>query len=403
MNKKLVILSNDYFANTRNDDGVIQGGTEVFARDISSRLVADGHSWIGFIHGKSGGTYSSSIVARGKGRTYVSVHLSDDLSGRLLGLDYAAAPRALYKKEIEFMKVQIKKCAPDIVFLNGFYLFPWIMFEAAVELGIPTVVQHAGIWAKEIRQYMDKYSAHARKAAYWIERRSAQLADANVFLNETSRDVFLSALRIEKIAGSEIIPLPHAGWKFMPTIRRHTNDLVIGCVARWDRIKNHEGFYAFARAAKALKMPWKFVSVTNIPNTPTNAHFKQQYKKEIEVIPQMSRDELKKFYDNVDVMVVASHFETGPFIVMEAAAQGVPTIISPHVGWASEYENRGMGKWIVNFDHPYASVRTLRDLMKRRETPETTKFAKWLEMGHSPDTIYQSYLRLFRRCSSKNR
>jgi glycosyltransferase involved in cell wall biosynthesis len=401
---KLVVLSNDYGANAHHhDDGVVQGGTEVFAREISSRLVSDGHTWIGFVHEKSAGACGSSVIARNKQRAYISIQLPNDFSGRLLHLDHAVAPRLLYRKEIEFMKVQIKKCAPDIVFLNGFYLFPWIMFEAAVELGIPTVVQHAGVWAKEIRQYKDKYSSHARVAAYWIERRSAQCADANVFLNETSRDAFMSALRITAVEGSEIIPLPHAGWKFMPTVRRNSNDLVLGCVARWDRIKNHEGLLAFAAAARALNMPWKFVSVTHIPNTATNAHFKQQYKNTIQVIPQMSREDLKKFYSTVDVMVVPSHFETGPFIVMEAAARGVPTLISPHVGWASEYEKRGMEKWIVRFDRPYAAVRSLRDLMKRDKMPETTKFAKWLEMGHSPDTVYQSYLRLFRRCSSSRR
>ena len=121
----------------------------------------------------------------------------------------------------------------------------------------------------------------------------------------------------------------------------------------------------------------------------------------LDIVAPVNRDELVHWYDSLDAVVVPSHFETGPFIVMEAAARGVPTAISPHVGWVSEYKRRGMGEWILNFDRPYAAARRLHKLLKAGQTNSTTKFAKWIEIGHSPETVYQSYLRLFRRTASR--
>ena len=340
-------------------------------------------------------------MVKRKNLTFVEVGVGSSEVDSFVQKKNDRRPDIVAARTIDFLATVIKQQKPDIFFLNGFSVFAWMLFEAARKTGTPIIIQHAGIFAQEVRQYSQKFSPQGRRACYWMERQTARYAHANIFLNETSRDVFSSTLRIQKIAGSEIIPLPHPGWKFVAKKRRHDDDLSIGCVARWDRIKNHDGLLAFAHAAHAMKLPWKFYAVTTIPDTTVRADFKKDYRSVIHVVPKMNRVELKKFYERIDVLLVPSHFETGPFVVLEAAACGVPALISPRIGWTSEYRKQGMKDWIVDFAHPYTAVRTLRDLMSRTHIAETTKFAKWLEMGHSPETIYQSYLRLFRRCSSR--
>lgn len=403
MNKKPRILSNDYLGNVPNHTGVVQGGTAVFARSMRDWVRKDGGQWIGVFHDGAGDTLDHAIVSDKQSARYISFTVPQSSMKKISNLSRAIRPDRLMNAEISYAMIILTEQKPDIVFLNGFYTFPWILFEAARRLNIPTVVQHAGVWAKEIRQYSDKFTPHARRASYWIERQSAHYADANIFLNETSRDAFAAIHRLTKISNECIIPLPHPGWKFCVGDRRVREQKILGCVARWDRIKNHAGLLAFAQACVKQRLSWKIRCVTSIPNTVVMKDFKKKYRKHIEVVAPMTREELGSFYKELDVLLVPSHFDVSPTVVMESMSHGVPALISPGVGWASEYRASGMSSWITRFDRPASAVRVLAKHFRRTSWNEVKKLANNIETWHSPATVYQSYLRLFRRCSSNRR
>src|SRR3989338_71757 len=170
-----------------------------------------------------------------------------------------------------------------------------------------------------------------------IEKEAAETASTNIFLNEYSREVFQNTVRPDVMRGSIIIPLPHSGWPFTGNFIPQKRDArILGVVARWDRIKNQGAILAVAEEVNRQRLPWRIRSVTEIPDTPVQADFKARYRELIDILPHMKREALREFYGSVDMMILPSHFDVSPTVVMEAVSVGIPTLISPNVGWVRE-------------------------------------------------------------------
>lgn len=402
--RKLVIASNDYRSNVPGSGISAHGGPANFADQMSRRVIEGGHQWIGLVQETDESRkLSSRTLHRSRNRTLIGVGIPKSSADKVIQTKTRRRPDLLAATEIAFVERVLAEVAPDVLFLNGFSAYAWMLFEAALKLGIPIAIQHAGVWAMEVRQYAEHFTPEGRRACYWMERRTAALAASNIFLNQTSKDAFERVLRTAS-RNATIVPLPDRGWKY-PTAASFRPaqgpERIIGVVARWDRIKNHSAVLDFAKAVKRLRLPWKVRSVVAIPPSKMNAALKAEYRKTIDVIAPMGAADLKDFFGSIDALIVPSRFDVSPMVVMEALTQSVPALIAPRVGWASEYRDHGMGEWIVDFNRSSAAVRRLRDHFERGAWPEVARFAKKIESCHNPDTIHETYLRLFRRIASQ--
>lgn len=396
------ILSNEYLANIPNSSTGTKGGPARFARDFSSYLSNHGHEWIGVIHDPKASVECECVFNTKEKRMYV-VSMKKATYEVLYNQDTYIDPEVLFKSEIEYVVGILRKEKIDIVLLNGFASFCWIISAAARVCNIPVVMQYAGLWYKEIDIYADRFHPESRKLCFYMEQDAARHASYNIFLNEYSRDCFFERYPHLVNISSGIIPLPHAGWVFHDVVNQSREQRTIGVVARWDRIKNHAGVLSLAEAIKKANLPWKIQSVTSIPNTDIQKEFKERYKEIIEVLPNMNREEIQKFFQSCDMVILPSVFDVSPTVVMEAIACGVPTLISPGVGWVSEYKKSGMDSWIVDFSDGDSVIHRMQEIFARTQWSEVSVFAQLVREFHDSRRVFEQYISVFLKIKSKKR
>ncbi|MEO5927358.1 MAG: glycosyltransferase family 4 protein [Patescibacteria group bacterium] len=392
------ILSNDYLTNLPAASHAASGGPAGFARTFSSYLAAHGHAWIGVVHQhKQKDETAVRKTATAHNAEYYSFTRQKNHSSTFLQSTKAIDPRVWFSVQIEALRKLIRRVQPDLLFLNGFSLYAWELLEAARLEEIPIVIQHAGILQVEVEQYKDMFPAPARKAMLQMEREIVEAASAQVFLNEFSHDAFCARVANVPPEQAVFIPLPYNEQfitKEAPSSikQRKGGPTVIGSVARWDRIKNHQAILALAQEAKRQGLDWSFRCVTKIPDTPVKRQFKKRYAKTIEVVAPMPPADLSRFYASSDILILPSHFDVSPTVVMEAALLNRGTLISPTVGWVSEYQACGLNDWIIDFTHPAEVVTRIHTLLARTSIK---RFQTSIKKHHAPSTVFAAYLRLF--------
>lgn len=394
------ILSNEYRSNVPGQSKIAHGGPGNFARTFSDYVVAAGHEWIGIVH-EFAEQEKTTIKKRPSAgsKSYYSCTFSHAHYMHPLHQEAKVDPRLWFAPQVDAIRKLIRRVKPDLLFLGGFSLYAWILLEAARQEGLPIVIQHSGISKTEFEQYKHLYTRAGRSLMLDLEREITRCAAKQVFLNEYSREYFRKQVADFPERQAMIIPLPYLGSFAKAPARKtvssaHTKKtaLTIGCVARWDRIKNHKAILQLAKAAKREKLPWTFKSVTSIPETAVEQAFKDAYRANIEVVAPMEQAGLTAFYQSVDVLVLPSKFDVSPTVVMEAALMGKPTLISKTVGWTSEYRDCGLSPWIVDFSDAKAVVRTLKRLAKK---PVPNTFRRHILAKHAPKTVFAKYLNLF--------
>jgi len=402
------ILSNEYRSNVPGESAIAHGGPANFASAFSDFAAGRGHDWIGVIQsGHDSEKTSVTKISNAGKKTYFACRLPNDRMIPFLQLRRKQDSSVYFSEEIDALRRFIRKVQPDVLFLNGYSVFSWILLQAASEEGVPIVNQHAGIARVEFEQYRHLYSRAGMDSMLRMERDIVGTASVQIFLNAYSRDAFSKIVATVPKKSSRVIPLPYSEAFARDASRRNrglagkdANGIVIGCVARWDRIKNHKALLSLAREARRLGLPWKFKSVTNIPETKFAARFKAAYRREIEVVAPMEQSELPTFYRSVDALVLPSHFDVSPTVVMEAALLRKATLISPGVGWNSEYREYGLENWIMDFSDPGKVVRRLRRLLRE---PPASRFREMIRTRHAPRTIFSAYLKAFEDARRLNR
>ncbi|MEA1929491.1 MAG: glycosyltransferase [Patescibacteria group bacterium] len=399
------IFSNDYQSSIPGSGIMAHGGPPRFAINFSGYLAKKCHDWQGLVF-KGGSDIEVASFKRlySKQRKTLfelsvptkSIHSVTHAKRRL-------SSRRLLVKEISLVKEVLEEQKPDLVFLNGFSVTAWILFEAARQSHLPVAIQHAGIFAREIREYADRFSPAGRQICYQMERDTTKYAEVNIFLNRFSRDTLVKLLRVSKIKGEVIVPLPRPDWldrrapKVLGPRRSLESGLIIGVIARWDRIKNHPAILELAEEIKRTKLPWQIKSITKIPDGSANRLFKDKYKRAIKVLPLVNSGGLQKFLGSIDLLIVPSRFDVSPTVVMESVVCDTPALISPQVGWVSEYERAGAGKWIIDFNRPNQVIKRIETLFQRQNWPALVKFRQVVRDKHDPEKVYRRYLDLFKQ------
>lgn len=392
------ILSNDYISNLPGATKVAVGGPANFARNFSAFALNAGHEWIGLIpRTTKGKQLLLRTIATSPGRRYDACFFPEKQLHALFKLKRKIDPRTYFQKELLRLRLFIQTTKPDVLFLNGYSVGSWLFLEAAAREGLPIVIQHAGIACIEYEIYKHLYTDTARELFLEMERDIVRQASKQIFLNDYSRRVFAEKVMPVPTDQRVIIPLPYEMKEWEASFLRKSpqktsKEIVIGCVARWDRIKNHAAILNLAREAKRQGLPWRFESVTTIPQTKLFRRFKDAYQKHIQVVPPMKRADLAKFFRRMDLLILPSHFDVSPTVVMEAAGAGKPTLISPTVGWVSEYRLCDLQSWIVSFEKPELVIRRLQQLL---EKPFPKTFPLFLKKFHAPTRVFRAYLQLF--------
>lgn len=394
------ILSNDYPANLPNSEKQLKGGPARFARDFSNYALSKGHEWVGLIHDAKLRTGMEELGSA-PGKRFFSVRGTHASFENVFALAEYPDLDAYFAEELAEIESVIDRTKPDLLFLNGYSIHAWLIQRAAQKKNLPVIIEHAGLLCREVEAYADLYHEAGIQLAKHAERDGAQQATINIFLNEFSKEVFEKDALQGASMEATVIPLPHAGWSFPDAYaRKDREERIIGVVARWDRIKNHPGVLAFAEEAQKQGLPWRVQSVTEIPDTQKQLELKTKYREHVEVLPHMDRDAIRAFYESLDVLIVPSNFDVSPTIVMEGLARGVPSLISPNVGWVSEYRTHGMQDWIVDFADPAQAVSALAAQFARDAWPEVGALAQYVETAHAPETVFAEYLSLFERITS---
>lgn len=388
------ILSNDYETNLPGAGKASQGGTAIFSQALSNFLIKRGHKWVGLII-KPEKTKAPSLFSifekNDQSFWRLIVPKKHDLLKNAKNL---AEIEAFFRPTINLVSGLIKKVNPDVIFLNGAYLNPWIILKAGEGLNIPIIAKHPGIWKKELERYPKLYAENSLKNLLEMEQDFSRLSSYEIFLNDWSRGIYQKEVFPVDNSRTEIIPLPITPIKSPGRKQTNKKTYNIGVVARWDRIKNHEAVLALAKIAKEKGLPWNFYSVTSIPATNARKQFKEDYKRYISVEPPKNHQKLNKFYKKMDLMILASHFDVSPHVVPEALFNNTPTLISPNVGWISDYRLSGADEWIIDFQNP---VEVINRIIKLKNKTIPKKLLKTLKRNSDPEYSLKKFLNVFKK------
>ncbi len=406
------ILTNEYLCNVPNFKKPAKGGPANFARLFFNSLKESGdkHEWQGILIESSLKVKKTSLTKLKDQRGRIAYRLRipyEDMSSITKG-EQVIDPRETLSESIKKLSSLIKRLSPDVVFLNGFSLSNWVLLAAAHEAKKPIAIQHAGIWTVELDIYKDFFSKAGLKMMKKMELESSELATAEIFLNDFSRRRFTGLVLKGKQKNrkkSLIIPLPVDISFFKErnedkSSRFDWNDkeFNIGTIARWDRIKNHEAITKIAELARKKKLPWKIHSVVVIPDTKAKASLKKRYRRSIDVIGHLTKEEVKDFCRSNDLVIIPSKFDVSPTILLEALACGTPTAISENVGFIDDYKKYDSKKWVIDFNDPQKAIDSIKKIAGKNPPP---RLKRELFKKHEASNVFEQYLSLFKKLSEK--
>lgn len=387
------ILSNDFLSNFSND-GASHGGTANFAETLGKALNKEKIYWVKVYQEKLGNKIQSENKKKTQNNSWWSLTIPlGYLEKNLFHLKNKTEKETVLKDAILCLKNIMAKEKVDIVFLNGISVFVWCIFKAAKELNIKIVVQHAGVWKFELDNYANNFSPISLELLKEMEKEIAIFSNKNVFLNKTSREIFIRKVIKIPLTKTEIIPLPiKLAYKENKKEEKQETSTKVGMVGRWDKIKNHNAYLQLAKEAQKENLDWKFYSVTHIPQTKKKIKFKKEYRKYVEILPIMPSKKLNKFYNMMDIMILPSLFDVSPHVVVEAAMSETPTYISKGVCYIDMFKKFGANNFIVDFINTKLALNKIKRNIKNKYPP---KLIKEFRTIHDIKNVSSKYLKVF--------
>ena len=258
---------------------------------------------------------------------------------------------------VETTKNVLRKEAPDLVLVNGTYFAPWILAQAAKELGIPIVLRYAGVLQREVAH--KNYFVRKRLLTY--ERWLARTADAIIFPSSLCQQVVENEILGQPVKKGVVIPNPVKS--IQTCSRKKPGRYTIAAVGRWTPIKNFEAFIAVHEALLQKRWPHRAVMVTSYKDDrfhiPETVEFKES----------MNQDDLRVFYRSIDLLIVPSHFETFCNVAAEALVNGASVFVSKNVGFAEVLQKTGLKRMVIDsFDNPEVVAEAIQKIAKQRLT-----------------------------------
>jgi len=407
----MIILTNGFPTNMPDSEKVSQGGPANFARLFKDYLSSVGakEDWIGLmLQGSLSKTTRLVKKYSFPHRDYYQLCVPRYMFRDIVQAKTKGDSGLILRKPINRLTALMRKTKPDIVFLNGFGLLNWLLLKAAEIEGIPVVIQHAGIWTKELQIHKKLYTTAGRKMMKEMEKDSTRLTVAEIFLNKWSQIYYQSHVAKRTDKESHIIPLPFdfssfkklgLGISQTPSpFKMDTGYFNIGTIARWDEIKNHKAILALAKEISLQKLLWQVYVVTTIPDVKKYRKTKNEYEKYIKVIPALDRSGISDFCQSVDLLIQPSLFDVSPTVVLEAISSGTPIAISPNIGYIHNFLKHKAKDWVLDFSDTGQTIAQLKRLIDRKMPKVLREF---LLVTHDHRTVFNSYLNLFSRFGRK--
>ena len=400
----MLILSNGFPTNLPDSEKVSQGGPANFARLFINHLLSSNadHRWVGvMLESTHSGSVRLKEVFSSNYRGYYRLYVPKSYINKVTRAKYDNIdPADVWQKPIGQLTKLIQQEKPDVVFLNGFGILNWMLLKAAKQANIPVVIQHAGIWTKELEIHKDHYSEHGRQLLKEMEKDSTQLSAVEIFLNRWSRDYYHNNVAKGEIRKTEVIPLPFDFASFKQLSAGEGTSIFdfdkqffhIGIIARWDEIKNHKAVLGLAKCAHDKKLPWQFHAVVDIPNTKKYKKDKLEYERYVDVVAPLDRAGISDFCRSIDLLFLPSLFDVSPTVVLEAVALGTPIAISPNVGYVHDFITCGGSAWVINPTHAERAIESISRI-KNKKMPAALK--KRLLSIHDHRKVFPAYLEIF--------
>lgn len=264
---------------------------------------------------------------------------------------------------IETTKNILRLEAPDVLLCNGTYNTPWILAQAAKELGIPIVLRYAGVLQKEINHK----SFFVRKRLLAYEKWLASTAVSVIFPSEICKKTVEKEILGHTIKQSVIIPNPVVIVK--NNIRRHdVGRFKMVAIGRWTPIKNFQAFIALHK--ELLNEGWSHQAIM------VTSHWDEKFgiPETIERKEPMSQDDLLKFYRSINLVVVTSNFETFCNVAAEAVVNGTSVLVSKNVGFSEILIKAGLKRMVIDsFNNPAQVAGVVKRLSKIKLTQKEIK------------------------------
>jgi glycosyltransferase involved in cell wall biosynthesis len=164
---------------------------------------------------------------------------------------------------------------------------------------------------------------------------------------------------------------------------RSEGGLRIGFVGRLDAYKGAQTLVeAVAQIPAEIRLRLIIAGTTDEPENRRLIEQAAQRDLRIELVGALPHDRIPAFLDSLDILAVPSHCqETGPIVVLEAHAMGVP-VMGADLGGIAERIRGGVDGWLLPFDDPRAWAAAMRqaaadpaDVARRAANSQRTRSA----------------------------
>lgn len=290
------------------------------------------------------------------------------------------------------------------IFFNGYYgLLRYALFLAAKRANIFVVIQHAGVWKKEVEHIPKNGIKSWKKRIYFGIEKSPFLYQNSyhIFLNDHSKKNLLESHNIILKNRSKTIAFPldtSSHYSVFKKTEEKSKKISIALISRWDAIKNHSAFLRLGKFIKEKKIKNILLFSVTKKKSKIRSIFLEEYKKYIKTIKPMSNKELGLFYRKNDLILLPSHFETFGAVVGESILNGKPAIISSQTGWVDVYKKFKLEKLIINpKDSGQKIFETIKFYQENQEKfiPKFEKLQRYIIETHDPIKVFQQYEKIF--------
>jgi len=154
-----------------------------------------------------------------------------------------------------------------------------------------------------------------------------------------------------------------------PQRRKRTdrNELLIGYLGRLEPYKGADTLIkAFARVPKSMPVRLRIAGVGSESAYVRAIETAAAKDPRIELVGLVEHEQVPRFLAEVDVLAVPSRYmETGPIVVQEAQALGIP-VMGANLGGIAERVRDGVDGWLLPFDDPRSWAMAIREAVTDR-------------------------------------
>lgn len=264
--------------------------------------------------------------------------------------------KQLINKYIELLQTE----KPDVVLINGTYFRPWCLMLAAKKQEIPFVVVYHGSIVEESRGIgSSKLGIMKDMELDFYNPEASYIFPSKVSLEASY--LFAQKKNIKNI----IIPNPVDDIFFVKKVDKNlTNN--IGFILRWEKIKNLDFVLDFFRYNEHSLNPYLIKVLTDSKG---KEQIGRQFKY-VEILPPLQSLEIIGFYQDLDILINPSFFETFGYAPAESIANGTPALVSSSQGISEILNNVGLERLIIKFNNVEDVYNLLPEIIKKGITNE---------------------------------